>query len=222
MSEVRDPEGSITTTADRYLAAAATAADLVSQPAVAQRWSDPSALAGMSVGALAGHLARQIFNVEALLAQGACDDPPISVLDHYARSAWVAAAPDDPANVVVRDGAAAEAAAGPAALAERARATLARLGDRLPGERPGRVVLVPWGPWPLTLPDLLTTRMLEIAVHNDDLACSVGLPAPALPDGVTDTVVVLLARLAVRRHGPVAVIRSLSRAERAPASVAAI
>jgi len=38
---------------------------------------------------------------------------------------------------------------------------------------------------------------------------------------VTDTVVALLARLAVRRHGPVAVIRSLSRAERAPASVAA-
>ena len=64
--------------------------------------------------------------------------------------------------------------------------------------------------------------MMEIAVHNDDLACSVGLPTPVLPDHVTDTVVVLLARLAVGRHGPFAVIRSLSRAERAPASVAAI
>lgn len=212
----------MTTTAERYLAAAATAADLVSQPAVAQRWTDPSALASMSVGALAGHLARQIFNVEALLAQGACDDPPISLLEHYARSAWVAAAPDDPANVVVRDSGAAEAAPGPAALAGRARAAVARLRDSLPGERPGRVVLVPWGPWPLTLEDLLITRMLEIAVHNDDLACSVGLPTPVLPDPVTDTVVVLLARLAVGRHGPVAVIRSLSRVERAPASVAAI
>jgi hypothetical protein len=211
----------VTTIAERYLAAAAAAAELVSRPAVAQRWTDPSALASMSVGALAGHLARQIFNVEALLAQGACDDPPISLLEHYARSAWVAAAPDDPANVVVREGGAAEAAQGPAALAERARAAVARLRHSLPGERPGRVVLVPWGPWPLTVEDLLITRMMEIAVHNDDLACSIGLSAPVLPDGVSDTVVVLLARLAVRQHGPVAVIRSLSRAERAPASVAA-
>ncbi len=80
---------------------------------------------------------------------------------------------------------------------------------------------MPWGPWPLTLADLLITRMMEIAVHDDDLACSVGRPTPALPDEVTDTVVVLLARLAVRRHGPVTVVRAFSRAERAPATVAA-
>jgi hypothetical protein len=34
-------------------------------------------------------------------------------------------------------------------------------------------------------------------------------------------VVVLHARLAVRRHGPDAVVRALSRAERAPATIAA-
>jgi hypothetical protein len=211
----------VSTTAQGYLAAAAAAAGLVSDPAVAERWAEPSALAGMSVGALAGHLARQIFNVEALLAQGACEDPPIPLLEHYARSAWLGAAPDDPSNVTVRDSSAAEAAGGPAALARRTTAALGRLAARLPGEPLDRVVLVPWGPWPLTLADLLVTRMMEITVHDDDLASSVGRPAPALPDEVTDTVVVLLARLAVRRHGPMPVVRAFSRAERAPATVAA-
>ena len=211
----------MSTTAQGYLAAAAAAAGLVSDPAVAERWAEPSALAGMSVGALAGHLARQIFNVEALLAQGACEDPPIPLLEHYARSAWLGAAPDDPSNVTVRDSSAAEAAGGPAALARRTTAALGRLAARLPGEPLDRVVLVPWGPWPLTLADLLVTRMMEITVHDDDLASSVGRPAPALPDEVTDTVVVLLARLAVRRHGPMPVVRAFSRAERAPATVAA-
>jgi hypothetical protein len=63
--------------------------------------------------------------------------------------------------------------------------------------------------------------MMEIAVHGDDLACSLGLPTPALPADVADTVVVLLARLALRRHGQVAMLRGLSRAERAPAPITA-
>ncbi len=211
----------MSTTALGYLAAAAAAAGLVSDPAVAERWAEPSALTGMSVGALAGHLARQILNMEALLAQGACEDPPIPLLEHYARSAWVGAAPDDPSNVTVRESSATEAAGGPAALARRTTAALGRLAERLPSEPLDQSVLVPWGPWPLTLADLLITRMMEIAVHDDDLACSVGRPTPALPDEVTDTVVVLLARLAVRRHGPDTVIRAFSRAERAPTTVAA-
>ena len=221
MPGASDQEDSVTTTAERYLTAAQAAIGLASEPAVAERWAEPSALSGMTVGALAGHLARQILNVEALLAQGPCDDPPISLLEHYARSAWPGAAPDDPANVSIRQGGAAEAAPGPAALAERTAAALGRLAHSLPGQDPGRVVLVSWGPWPLTLEDFLTTRMMEIAVHDDDLAASAGLPAPVLPDEVNDTVVILLARLALRRHGPVAVIRAFSRVERAPATIAA-
>jgi hypothetical protein len=64
--------------------------------------------------------------------------------------------------------------------------------------------------------------MMEICVHADDLAASVGLPTPEFPPGVTAPVVDLLAQLAAQRHGATAVIRALSRAERAPASIAAI
>jgi len=206
---------------DGYLAAASIAAGLLAEAEVARQWDRGSALPAMPVSALAGHLARQIFNLEEVLAGGASAGMPISLTEHYARSGWVDAGLDDEPNVVVRTGGAAEAAAGPAALAARARDTLARLAARLPAEPPGLVILVPWGPWPLTLDDFLVTRMMEIAVHSDDLAHSVGLPTPLFPAEVADAVVVLLARLAARRHGAPAIIRAFSRAERAPEHIAA-
>jgi hypothetical protein len=73
----------------------------------------------------------------------------------------------------------------------------------------------------LTLDDMLITRMMELAVHSDDLAVSVGVPTPELPPGAADTVIGLLTRLAVRRHGPTGVLRALSRSERAPGTIAA-
>jgi len=82
-------------------------------------------------------------------------------------------------------------------------------------------VHLPWGPWSLTL-DFLNTRMLEIAVHCDDLADSVGVETPPQPPEAIAAVVTLLAHLAVRRHGPSAVVRALSRVERAPGTIAAI
>jgi hypothetical protein len=72
--------------------------------------------------------------------------------------------------------------------------------------------------WALTLDDFLLTRLVEVAVHVGDPAVSVGLPTPPLPADVTGPVLDLLARLAVRRHGPVAVLRALTRVERAPIS----
>jgi hypothetical protein len=59
-------------------------------------------------------------------------------------------------------------------------------------------------------------------VHADDLAVSVGVPTPGFPPQVEDWVVGLLSRLAMDRHGANAVIRALSRAERAPATIAGI
>jgi hypothetical protein len=63
---------------------------------------------------------------------------------------------------------------------------------------------------------------MELTVHMDDLAVSVGLATPELPDAVFDPVLMLLARLAVRRHGQAAVLRALARAERSPKAINAI
>jgi hypothetical protein len=44
---------------------------------------------------------------------------------------------------------------------------------------------------------------------------------PTLPPAVLDPVLDLLIRLAVRRQGPTAVLRALSRSERAPGTISA-
>jgi len=97
--------------------------------------------------------------------------------------------------------------------------------SRIPGVlqsvRPDTPVLIPWQGWAVTAHDLLTTRMMEMVVHADDLAASIGVETPEFPDEVAERVLGLLTRVAVRRHGQAALVRALSRPQRAPASVSA-
>lgn len=207
---------------DDFLSAAGSAADLLREPAVAAAWSAPSALPEFSVGGLAGHLAYQILAIPRILTEPVPQEPTIALLDHYGRVTWTDSDIDDDINVRIRDGGERVAAEGPAALVARVDSAVKELTDGLASatDRPVRISL--WGPWSLRLDDMLVTRMMELAVHSDDLAVSVGIETPALPPGAVDTVVDLLSRLAVRRHGPTAVLRALSRAERAPSTIAAI
>ncbi|MET8912303.1 maleylpyruvate isomerase N-terminal domain-containing protein [Micromonospora sp. NPDC004551] len=204
-----------------YLTAARSAAALLAEPAVATRWDTPSALAEFRVGGLAGHLAFQVLAVPGVLAEPVPPGEPIGLLDHYARGTWIGAAVDDEVNVGIRSSGERVAADGPDALRATVDSTVDRLAAALALEPAGRVVHLARGPWSLTLDDYLTTRLMELAVHSDDLAVSVGVPTPELPAEVLDPVLALLTRLAVRRHGQPAVLRALSRAERAPASVTA-
>jgi hypothetical protein len=206
---------------DDFLSAARSAADLLREPAVAAAWSSPSALPKFGVAGLAGHLAYQVLAVPQALAEPAPREPTISLLEHYGRVQWIEAGIDDEINVRIRRGGEQAAADGPAALAARVDAAVDDLTGRLASaaNRPVRIPL--WGPWSLLLDDLLTTRLMELAVHSDDLAVSVGVATPALPQRAVEQVIDLLSRLAVRRHGPTAVLRALSRAERAPATIAA-
>jgi hypothetical protein len=173
------------------------------------------------VAGLAGHLAYQILAIPRILTEPVPSEQTISLLEHYARVKWIDAELDDDINVRIRHGGDDEAAEGPEALVARVDFAVKELTDRLAlvADRPVRIPL--WGPWSLMLDDMLITRMMELAVHSDDLAVSVGLPTPTLPESAVNTVIDLLSRLAVRRHGPTAVLRALSRAERAPATIAA-
>ncbi|MEE1927148.1 maleylpyruvate isomerase N-terminal domain-containing protein [Streptomyces sp. TRM 70351] len=204
-----------------FLSTARSAAGLVRAPEVAGAWESPSALPGFSVGGLAGHLAYQVLSVPEALAAPVPREPVVPLLGHYARVEWIDAGADAAINVRIRDGGEEIAAEGPQVLAARLDAAVAELGPAL-AAAPRRAVRIPlWGAWSLELEDLLVTRMMELAVHADDLAVSVGLTAPPLAPGAADTVVTLLARLSVRRHGATGVLRALSRAERAPATITA-
>lgn len=209
---------------DGYLSAAGHAVRLLREPDVAAAWAKPSALAQMTVGGLAGHLASQIFLVGQALGEPPppADREPIPLLEHYSRAAWVGAPLDSEFNASIRSRGESIAAGGAAALAERAGATLTEQRAALPGLADDRVVFMPWVGWALTLDDFLTTRTMEVAVHMDDLAVSVGRGTPDLPDATFDPVLTLLARLAARRHGQAALMRAFARAERAPAAINAI
>jgi len=193
--------------------AAAIALELIRRPEVHDRWTRPSALPEMSVGALACHLGRQAVRAAELLPVATDVAPLDSADEHYRRAAWVTStSPDDPVNDRSDDDA--EAALGPAALVDRATAALRTVTDLLGSGVARDVVLIPWQGWSLRRPDFLLTRLLEVVVHSDDLAVSVGVPTPEFPDPAFAPVRDLLVRLAVRRHGQSALISILARAER--------
>ncbi|OHV27141.1 hypothetical protein BBK14_04415 [Parafrankia soli] len=204
-----------------FLDVAASAAALLRDPAVAASWETDSALAEFRVSGLTAHLAWQITIIPRLLAEKPPDEEPVALFDHYTTQAvWIGAPLDDDLNVTIRRLSEEMAADGPGALAALVDAAIGELRDLLPAEPAGRIVSLE--SMVLSLDDFLTTRTLEIAVHSDDLAVSVGVPTPELPAPAADAVIALLTRLAVHRHGPTAVLRAFSRAERAPATITAI
>ncbi|MEU8073802.1 maleylpyruvate isomerase N-terminal domain-containing protein [Catellatospora citrea] len=206
---------------EAYLQAATSVATLVGDPAVAEAWAKPSALAGFTVAGLAGHLAAQVVNVPRVLRAPAPDGPPVALAEHYGRVRWIGADLDADVNVQIRLGGEAVAAGGPRALVEQTGLAVSELRALLAEEHADRLVSPPAGPWAMRLDDFLVTRLMEITVHSDDLAYSVGVPTPDQPPTVFGPVLALLGELAVRRHGQAAVIRALSRAERAPDSITA-
>jgi hypothetical protein len=208
---------------DAYVDVAARAVALLGRPEVAASWQEPSALARMTVGGLAGHLAYQVFSVGDALHEPASEAAPIPLLEHYARAAWIGAPLDGAVNAGIRAKGEDIASPGAQPLLARARAALAEQQAGLAGHAAGdRAVFMPQTGWALSLDDFLATRMMELAVHMDDLAVSVGIAAPELPAAAFDPVLVLLARLALRRHGQPALLRALARAERAPAAINAL
>jgi hypothetical protein len=205
-----------------YLSSATVATTLMADPAVARCWAAPSALRKFRVSGLAGHLAGQILQVVPVLDEQPPGTRPISLIDHYRRSTWTDGDIDSALNTGIRDSGEQLASVGVTRLNQQTGAALAELRQRLPGEPADRVIQLPWGPWALSLDDFLATRLLELAVHCDDLAVSVGVATPALPQPALETALDLLCRWAESRHGATALLRTFSRAERAPARIAAL
>lgn len=196
-----------------FLTAALIALDLIRRSEVRDQWTTSSALPKMSVGALACHLGRQTVLAAELLPT-ATDVRPLDYVDaHYHQAAWVkSSSPDDPSND--RSHADAEAKLGVLALNDRTSEALESVRHLLSDNIAQDVVLIPWQGWSLQRADFFLTRMLEIVVHSDDLAVSVGIPTPEFPDEVFAPVRELLLRLTVDRHGQSAVISTLTRRER--------
>jgi hypothetical protein len=196
-----------------YLAAAQLVVDLVAHPAVVAAWEDPSSLPGMTVGELAAHVGRSVLQVEGFL-----DGPDPGWAQPITAGRYYAVLQDttdleSALNVGVRQRAVEVAVNGPDGVLAMVSACRERLAERLSTE-PADRQLVPHGDRALTLDEYLRTRLVEICVHDHDLATSLPdapVPQPAA-EAVTAAVDVLVAA-ARERHGDHAVMLALARRE---------
>lgn len=187
---------------------------------VDEAWGRESALPGMTIGGLARHLVSQPeCAIEFLRDPGRPDAPVLSLRDYFARVDWLHAAVDAPENTSIRNDFNEMAGIGPDACRGILGWALGELPAAIADAAP--TVYVPWQDCRLALDDFLVCRMLEIVVHVDDLAQSLGVPTPTFDPTVLDPVLTLLTALSVQRRGQDAVLRALTRTERARGSVSA-
>jgi len=195
-------------------------ADLVADAAVADAWEHESALPGMTVGGLARHLVSQPeCAVEFLTTPGPADAEVLTLVGHYDRVDWWRAPIDAAENTSIRDDFNLMGRAGHEESVE----VLVRSRRHLPAAlaSAARTTYVPWQDCALPTDDFLVVRLMEMVVHADDLAFSVGVETPTFVPAVLEPVLALLASLAARRRGQPAVLRALSRSGRAAGPVSA-
>jgi len=201
---------------DMVVSSSLVAAELVSSHEVIAQWEEPSALDGMTVGALAAHLVRATGATLAYLDRtdpGATPDGEL-----LTKISYFHAAVDSPIHERIKEVSAEEASVGPAAVADRANEVAALLASRLPAEPADRLIGA-LGDRMLTLDDFCRTRMIEIGMHIDDLASSVGVATPELSTAVTAEIIDIVMGIARQQHGDWAVIHALARVERSNGTV---
>ena len=202
------------------LAAVDQVTDLVRSAEVADAWQQESVLPGLTVGGLARHLVSQAeCAVEFLITPGPPGAQLLTLVGHYDRVDWWHAPVDAVENTSIRDEFNQMGSAGHADSVEVLARSRQQLGSAI--EAAGPATYVPWQDCAVPTDDFLVVRLMEIVVHADDLACSVGVATPAFGAEVLEPVLALLAALAARRRGQDAVLRALSRHERSAGSVSA-
>lgn len=201
--------------------AAETVAPLVASDDVARTWDEESALPGLTVGGLTTHLVSQLATATEFLRIDPVPPhaPVVTLAELYERTDWFLAPVDAGENTSIRDDFNEMAGAGHAGAVEVLRASAADLPAALAAAGP--TTYVPWQDCCLATDDFLVVRLMEVVVHADDLAASVRAEPVGFDDDVLHPVLALLAVLGARRHGQVAAVRALSRAERATAPAAA-
>ena len=188
------------------------ALDMIRLPEVARRWGEASILDGFTIGGIAGHLYAVLRTFERR-----CDTqaPPTTVVVSPAANYSIARLDrdgdlDDPAFRVVREGGERVAARGNAVVADGFERQLHVLVARLAGERSDRLVVLPDASTSATLHDYTETRIVELVVHADDLASSVGAQPQPPPIDAATIAIDFLVRSVRHRAGDSATLRALA------------
>ncbi len=188
-----------------------SAAVFLARSAVKEQWDQPSALDGMTVGALAAHLVRAAGATIAYLDRTPVDRRPEDNL--LTPITYFHAAIDSPIHEQIKDVSATEAAIGHQATVNKCQQLAIDLRARLASEPHDRLVGALGGRL-LTLDDFCRTRLIEVLLHLDDLAVSTGEQRPETDPLGPAIVIDILTGIARNRHGDWNVLYALARAER--------
>jgi hypothetical protein len=203
---------------DAFLEAAAYAGTLVASDRGRSCWSAPSALDLMTVGAVVGHMFLVVRRV-GQRAEGLLPDPsgaPQGQLPASSARDWTwlrVGRPEDleePNHREVRQDVAHVATWGWEAVRDAYQERIEKVSLLLCGDYPADVHIAGRR---LPFPDYVATRVVELVVHADDVACSVDLEATP-PQAALDVSVSTMVEAARSVHGDLAVLRALTRRER--------
>lgn len=192
--------------------------DLADTEQVRAAWGEPSALEGMSVGAVAVH---GLSAIDDILLH--CERPEpatarlLGAVEYY-RAARLDRREDLglQGHTFIRDLGEKHAAAGPDAVLTQKRAALRQLKWTLPAQDPDKHVFLPRQP-PMagTLAMMVSNRTIELIAHMDDVAVSVGLPTSPIDPRAAAMALSVLVSLARKLNGDLPLILAMSRQERA-------
>jgi uncharacterized protein (TIGR03083 family) len=211
-------------TVSSFVAAAEWFLGIADRDEVAEGWSSPSAVSGFTVGGLVGHVAAAVAWIAPLLAAPAPDDARTIGLGEYCLPFAAPSAADLAGEVYTAVRAQGERGAqrGAVETVVRLRTRVDQLREQLSGADRDRLLdLRPTLPCAIRLDDFLKTRVLELVVHGDDLAATLGLTLAPPEDAAAVTLETLIAA-ARSKHGDVEVIRAFARAERCTVGVVPI
>lgn len=197
-----------------FLSGARVVCDALASRTVADHWDSPSVLEAQTVGGLAGHLARTgVWVVAEYLDEPEPAEEPLfqSAAEYYAVAVKHL---DEADHRAIRKRGATVAAAGPAEVAAAARKRLDELEGLMPELDPDRRLAVFRGAV-MRLDDYLATRVVEQAVHLDDLARSVSGAPWTVPEPSLQLAIQVGVELASLRFGGTEVLRAFYRGEAA-------
>ena len=187
------------------------ATDLVARPTIATRWDEPSALAGMTVGALAAHTLRAAGATIAYLDR--TDPDQRSEGELLTAVTYFHAAIDSPIHDRIKEVSADESGIGHLATVERFESLVGDLRDRLAAEPADRLIAALGGRM-MSLDEFCRTRLIEVLTHLDDLAASADEERPPTDPESIAIVNDILVGIARHLRGDWTVMRALSRIER--------
>jgi hypothetical protein len=200
-------------TVEAFFEAADYARATLNMSAVGAQWTCESALPRMTVGAVAGHLFLALRRVDKHLDE---PKPKTAAARGIEVFEWLRVARDEDLDRddhrTVRDDGFHVARWGWEAVQQAFADRVRKLENRLSHESP---LTVEMRNGSLDFRTYLGTRVIELLVHADDLAVSVGVESIDPPPAATELAIGLLVTAARSIHGDLDVMRSLTRSARA-------